>query len=593
MARRIHILPDALVNQIAAGEVVERPASVVKELVENAIDAGARRVEISLKGGGKTEISIVDDGCGMGREDATLSLDRHATSKLAAQADLSAIRTLGFRGEALPSIASVARLQLDTAERDGEGTRIVVSGGRVTAVETIARQRGTAIAVRNLFFNVPARAKFLRTVSSETRAAADAVISLALAHPGVAFRLESNGRALLDLPATSELQQRISDIWGEESAGQLVAVAHRDGDVVLTGMVQRPRSATAGGRRIHLFVNGRPFRDRSLLRAADRGYRTTVAPGTYPSVFLFLELPEGAVDVNVHPAKAEVRFREPGRIEGVVEAAVRNAMGTAESAPGLGRTGLSSARGPAAAAVTRPDGVREPARAYADADEGGAERSQMSLFMASGGEGSPAGGAPAVEALREEALPAMWQLHDTYILAQTREGLLIVDQHSAHERVLFEEFMSGTGKATASQRLLFPLTLRLSAAEYAVVEELAAILARTGFEIEPFGGRAVIVHAVPNPHPRFDAERCIREMLAELTQGSSLVDPVRNQHERIGLSFACKAAIKAGEKLDMSEMRELFDRLFSTSLPYHDIHGRPTIVQLPLQELHARFRRGG
>jgi DNA mismatch repair protein MutL len=454
--------------------------------------------------------------------------------------------------------------------------------------------------VRNLFFNVPARAKFLRTHASETRAAADAVISLALAHPGVAFRLESNGRTLLDLPATSELQQRISDVWGAESAAQLVSVAHREGDVVLTGMVQRPRAATAGGRRIHLFVNGRPFRDRPLLRAADRGYRTTVAPGTYPSVFLFLELAEGDVDVNVHPAKAEVRFREPGRIEGVVEAAVRRAMGTAESAPGLGRgvpagafAGQPDAGGSAGAhPPPRSEGVREPAPPYGAEDGGDRGRSQMSLFLPRGEEGTPPGGVPDVEALREEALPAMWQLHDTYILAQTREGLLIVDQHSAHERVLFEEFMSGAAKTREAQRLLFPLTLRLSAAEYAVVEELAVILARTGFEIEPFGGRAVIVHAVPNPHPRFDAERCIREMLAELTHGSSLVDPVRNQHERIGLSFACKAAIKAGERLEISEMRELFDRLFSTELPYHDIHGRPTIVQLPLQELHARFRRG-
>jgi DNA mismatch repair protein MutL len=600
MPRRIRILPDRLVDQIAAGEVVERPASVVKELLENALDAGASRVDVTVRNGGRAEIRVADDGWGMGREDALLALDRHATSKIRELDDLAAIRTLGFRGEALPSIASVSRLVLETAERDAEGSRIVLAGGQIQAVEPCARRTGTTVTVRSLFFNVPARAKFLRSSAVETRAVTEALLTVALAHPEVAFTLESNGAKLLDLPAAPDLRSRLSDVWSPEEADGLVAVAHRDPGVSVSGLVEQPARATRGRRRVYLFVNGRPFRDRALLRAAQRGYATTIPAGVHPSLFLFLEVQAGGVDVNVHPTKAEVRFREATAVERLVEEGVRRALGALESAPGLGRgtarpEPLSEPPYPALAGGPALR-VREPAGASRSGAPEPAARpdAQMALFVASVPPGERP--EPALPQEPRDAMPrtGMWQVHNTYILAETRSGLIIVDQHAAHERVLYEEIMRAfEDGGYATQRLLFPITLRLSPAEYAMATELSGVFARAGFEVEPFGDRTVIVHAVPEPHPRFDAERALREMIAELTQGSPLVDPVRTQHQRVALTFACKGAIKAGQALAPEEMEELFDRLFATELPYHDIHGRPTVIQLTLSELHNRFGRHG
>jgi DNA mismatch repair protein MutL len=582
MPRRIHILPEKLANQIAAGEVVERPASVVKELMENALDAGASRIDVVVRNGGKTEIRVADDGWGMGREDALLAVDRHATSKVRSEADLAAIRTLGFRGEALPSIASVSRVVLETAERDGDGTRVVVTAGQLAAVEECARRTGTTVSVRSLFFNVPARAKFLRASAAENRAVGEVVTTLALATPAVAYMLDTGQREPLNLPVAGSVAERVAAIWGAESADELIQVAHRAGGVTLTGLIQRPDDARPVSRRTYLFVNGRSFTDRALVRAADRAYRTTIPQGVYPSLFLFFEVPDGEVDVNVHPAKAEVRFRDRAAVERVLEEGIRAALGGLDSTPSIGAH--PAYEPPAAAGVTQ---VREPA------DPPRAEP-QMTLFVTGGAR--PDAPSPAPEALGEilGSAPLMWQVHNTYIIAETRTGLVLVDQHSAHERVLYEEIVRGFGTGElASQRLLFPLTLRLSPSEYALVEQLTGLLEGAGFQVEPFGGRSVIVHSVPAPHPYFDAERCLREMIAELTDGSSLVDSARTQHQRIALSMACKGAIKAGQKLTQREMSELFDRLFATELPYHDIHGRPTVVQLSLAELHRRFGRSG
>jgi DNA mismatch repair protein MutL len=611
MPRRIHVLPEKLANQIAAGEVVERPASVVKELLENALDAGATRVDVTVRNGGKTEIRVADDGHGMGREDALLSVDRHATSKIRSEQDLAAIRTLGFRGEALPSIASVSRMVLETAERDGHGTRVVVTGGQMAAVEECARRTGTTIAVRSLFFNVPARAKFLRTTAAENRAIGEVVTTQALATPAVAFTLDSGSRDVLTLPAAGNVAERVAALWGNDAAEELLPVAYRAGPVALAGLIQRPNAARPGGRRAYLFVNGRAFTDRYLVRAADRAYKTTIAPGMHPHLFLFLEVPDGEVDVNVHPAKAEVRFRDRIGVERLIEEGVRAALAGLESTPSIGMRAAPPER--AAVLPTSSSGsgmmmLREvpqtpfnahlyaaPATPAAPEDPA----SQMTLFVAGGGaapgEGAENGRAGSVPAeMFAGAAPVMWQIHNTYILAETRSGLVMVDQHSAHERVLYEEIVRDfdTGAAD-SQRLLFPLTLRLSPAEYALVEQIQGVLERAGFEVEPFGGRSIIVHAVPNPHPYFDAERCLREMIAELADGSPLVDSARTQHQRIALSMACKGAIKAGQKLTQAEMTELFDRLFATELPYHDIHGRPTVIQLSLNELHKRFGRSG
>lgn len=586
MSRRIQILPDAVANQIAAGEVVERPASVVKELVENALDAGATRVEVAVERGGKRRIRVTDDGVGMGREDALLSLDRHATSKIGSADDLKGIRTFGFRGEAIPSIAAVSRLALETREdADEVGTRITAEGGGISGVEDFPRRRGTTVEVRNLFHNAPARAKFLKSVAAETRAVSEAVTTLALANPHVGFVLTSDDRTLLDVPAVADPAARVAQLWPGDEVGTLVGVAGEMANVAVRGLVQRPDQAKPGVRRVHLFVNGRPFRAPGLVRAAERGYRTTIPHGARPWIFLYLEVDGGEVDVNVHPAKAEVRFRWQQGVEEAVEAAVRTAL-----------EGEGSAATFDVSRTPPPFQIRERAESPPPAPVAPGREAQMALFATGGTVGGASAPQPLEGALEAPLVgasrPRLWQVLNTYIFAETRDGILIVDQHSAHERILYERLMSAYGAGgQESQRLLFPLTLRLTAAEVAQVAELGGLLARAGFEVEGFGGETVIVHAVPNPHPYFDAERAFREMIHELTHGSELVRSARNQHERIAKTFACKSAIKAGQRLSSTEMEELFDQLFATELPHHDVHGRPTVVRLSRGELERRFGR--
>ncbi len=591
MKRTIQILPDAVANQIAAGEVVERPASVVKELVENALDAGAGRIEVRIEGGGKRRIRVSDDGHGMGREDALLSLDRHATSKIRLAEDLRGVLTFGFRGEALPSIASVSRLTLETSPRDGlPGTRIRVKGGRITGVEEMARQPGTTMTVEGLFFNAPARARFLRAPAAEARAVSEALSPLTLANPGVAFDLVSDERTLLELPAVSELRARIAQLWGDEVAAGMIAVEGEAGGIRLEGWLQRPDLTRPGFRRAALFVEGRPFREAALLKAADRGYRTTIPREHRPWLVLTLRVPKGVVDVNVHPTKAEVRFRDRGGIEQLIERAVRRSLEQEGSAATLDRPTLpasmerpSSERPPAERSPTSsPAVVREP-------------EAQMALFLS----GAPTEDSdsestrpetPAAEEAPET--PRLWQVHSAWIVAEVRDGLLLIDQHAAHERILFEQIMERFERGGAeSQRLLFPLTIRLTRAEYEMVMDMRGLLQRTGFEVEGFGGDTIIVHAVPAPHPRFDAERCLREMIEELTHGSELMRAATSQHERVAMSFACKAAVKAGDPLDDREIQELFDQLFGTELHFHDVHGRPTTVRLSRTELERKFGR--
>ncbi len=595
MPRRIHILPDAVANQIAAGEVVERPASVVKELLENALDAGATSIQVLLEAGGKQRTRVSDDGVGMGREDALLSLDRHATSKLSRAEDLSRMATFGFRGEALPSIAAVSRLTLETREAGEEaGTCLRVEGGRILSLEEVARRPGTTVDVRSLFFNAPPRAKFLKSVSAEARAAGEALTALALANPAVAFSLTSGQREVLHLPPVRDLATRVADLWGPQEAATLISLGGSSGPLTLKGLIQRPDAARPGFRRAHLYVNGRPFRAFSLLKAADRGYRTTVAFTQRPWLFLYFQVEEGWVDVNVHPAKLEVRFRDAALVEALVEETVRSALGGVGSAATLDGQLLpprmAVRESPAPRGGERRAGTREKKRTSIPFP------AQTALFF----RGTEGGGDPATEggpeetplAPEENRRPRLWQVHDTYILAEAREGILLIDQHSAHERVLFQRLMNSfQGEGQESQRLLFPLTLRLTPPEVRVVVELKGILARAGFEVEEFGGDTVLLQAVPNPHPYFDAERCFREMVAELTQGSELVRSARNQHERIAKTFACKGAVKAGQRLKPEEMSELFDALFATELPFHDVHGRPTVVRLSKTELERKFGR--
>jgi len=592
-SRRIAILPDAVANRIAAGEVVERPASVVKELLENALDAGATAVAVAIEAGGKTLIRVADDGAGMGREDALLALDRHATSKIRSADDLVGIGTFGFRGEALPSIAAVSRFELETAAAgDAVGTRVVATGGLVSAVEDVARQPGTTVVVRSLFFNTPARRKFLRSARSETRASTEAVVTLALALPRLGVSLLADGRQVVEALPAPTLAERVAQLLGRDFAATLLPVEHEAGGLKIAGLVQRPAEAAPAGRVAHLIVNGRPIRDHFLVRAAERGYRATVPAGSRPCVILTLVVPAGDVDVNVHPAKLEVRFRDRYAVEGAVEEAVHRALGDLVSAAPMGTgpmpwehravTGAGPRRAGAAlpelfdGAFAGPDGELE-----AEEPEGG-DAGEVMALAAEGAVAAPAPGGRQVRVLA--------QVHAAYILVEVPHALLIVDQHSAHERVLYERTMRAlAAKADGAQKLLFPLTVEFSPQELDAIEEHGDMLARLGYELEPFGGRSIVVHAVPAPHARFDAARCLRELVADLAGGrfGGLTNPL----ERFASTFACRAAIKAGQVLTDQEMRELVERLFASELPAHDVHGRPTIVQLPLGELERRFGR--
>ena len=560
MSGKIAVLASHVADQIAAGEVVERPASVVKELVENALDAGARTVRVEIEDGGKALIRVSDDGEGMSAQDAAVALERHATSKIHEASDLIGVGTFGFRGEALPAIASVSRFELETASAEGSGTRLRVVGGKRDASEPAVRQRGTSVVVRGLFFNTPARRKFLRAQATEARAVVEMVAGLAVARPEVAFSLESDGRMLLEVPPAARQIDRIAALWGRAFADTLVPVVHREGPLEVRGFVQRPSQAKPTGRKTSVVVHGRPIRDPFIVRAAEAGYRSTIAPGDRPSVLLFLDLPGDAVDVNVHPAKLEVRFREKFFVEHAVETAVRHALAPLEAASPVGAASASAG------------GTAFPNAPVWDSDAPG-------LFPA-----------PETADQRTAGPSTLMQIFDSYVVFQSDTAVAIVDQHSAHERVLYEAAMRQlTGDGAPAQRLLLPLTLEFTATELDAIERHRQLLQRIGFEIEPFSGRSVIVHTVPNPHPRFDATRCLQELVADLA--GDRFGTLANRLERFAATYACRAAIKAGQRLDPDELRELITRLLAATLPAHDVHGRPSIVQLPREELERRFGR--
>lgn len=598
---RVHKLDEDLIRLIAAGEVVERPASVLKELVENAFDAGASRVTIELEEAGRRLIAVSDDGEGMGPGDARLALERHATSKLSSAADLEAITTLGFRGEALPAIAAVSRFELATATRGGtEGVRLRTEGGAAPRTEPAAHGAGTTVLVRDLFFATPARRKFLRSEATELARLLDVVVEAALAHPAVAFEVHANRRRLLVLPAASDLASRLAAVYGADYAASLLPVAAEAQDRRLTGFVQRPDAAGRGRRRQLLFVNGRPVLDRALAQAALRGYASTLAPGLFPHFFLFLALPSDAVDVNVHPAKREVRFRDADSLFGFVQGSVRAALGGLRPAGELGRARgfrrlpggpngdaaapgrrAGSARTGAVVSGTGRPGVRERGRSgYRLSRE-----DQLALFL--NARLRERSDAPLVEA--GARLPRLWQLHDAFILAQTATGLAIVDQHSAHERVLYERILAAfeQGPPTA-QELVFPRTYALGPAERQAWEESRGLFERLGFRVEPFGAGTLALRAIPALHPRFHPEEAFLELLGDIAEGEP-GEP--SQHHRLARALACRAAIKAGQPLATEEMARLFADLFATKLPTADVHGRPAVVQIALEELVRRFER--
>jgi DNA mismatch repair protein MutL len=457
----------------------------------------------------------------------------------------------------------VSRFELETSGAGaGGGTHLRVTGGKLGAVEDAVRQRGTTVTVRALFFNTPARRKFLRAPATETRAAVEAVTVLALTRPDVAFTLSSDGRALVDCPPAARTIDRVRALWSRELADTLLPVAYREGPLEVSGFAQRPAQARPAGRKGYVFVRGRPIRDPFILRAGEAGYRSTIAPGDRPSLLLFLDLPGDAVDVNVHPTKLEARFRDKYFVEKVVEEAVRAALAPlAAAAPLVGVGGPGSGTPGAGIGGELPGGV------------------PLELF--SRGPGTPDTG---------HLSPPLLQVFDTYILFQTDSGIAIVDQHSAHERVLYEDVMRQLGGDGApAQRLLLPLTLEFTPPELEAIDANRELLQRVGFEVEPFSGRSVVVQTAPNPHPRFDAARCLQELVADLAGGR--FGGWQNRLERFAATYACRAAIKAGHRLDSDEMRELVVRLLSATLPAHDVHGRPSMVQLPKEELERRFGR--
>jgi DNA mismatch repair protein MutL len=578
----ITILPTEVADQIAAGEVVERPSSVLKELVENSIDAGAHNIEIALEEGGRKLVRVSDDGIGMAPEDVPLALARHGTSKIRKAADLVGVPTFGFRGEALPAIASVSHFEIQTATSDGEGCSTKVIGGQVRRPERISRRRGTTVSVAQLFFNVPARLKFLRSGRSEWRSAVESLTALALTQPGVRINVTHDGRSALTLPPVTSIRSRLGAIWGGRYAEDMLDVDDVTGVIHTSGLVQRPADVGTSTRRAFLSVNGRAVRDAGIARAVEAAYRSTIVAGVRPSFFLNVTVPGDSVDVNVHPAKAEVRFRDRWSVERAVEAAVRRALGNFDSAASLGFRGSNFNFRPVTFPPNPGGEILQP-RSDEDTPLFGAPRE----YNNGSTESLPDHSTGVVAAA---TIPFLMQLRRTYLAFEHEDGLVLIDQHSAHERVLYEEFMHVLERGAApAQRLLLPLTLHLGPAEGEAFDSNREYLERLGFEVEGFGGHTLIVNSVPMPHPRFDAERCLRETLDALT--GDRVAGVAAKHERLAATVACKAAIKAGEELSQAEMRSLFAALRDTNLPAHDVHGRSTIVHLTWDEVERRFGR--
>ncbi len=623
---RIHQLRDQLISQIAAGEVVERPSSVVKELVENALDAGATAVRVELEAGGKRRIVVSDDGIGMDRDDALLAFDRHATSKITTFDDLERVATLGFRGEALASIAAVARVEMLTAERPGDGQRVRIEGGRVLVAEPAARARGTTLEIASLFFNVPARRKFLRTPETELRRALEVVQGYALARPEIGFTVAHDGRTLLDAPpatgAPGDLvgaRARIAQVFGATLAADLVPIAG-DGRGI-SGFVGTP--ATARGRRQSVFVNRRLVRDRAILAAFYRAVRDEWRSEDFPALFLFLDLPPEDVDVNVHPQKAEVRFRDPG-VSDRVYFALRRALATArgeEDAPlrtpsgdagPLGWEGLGARSGgdssgapswsePAFTGEARswtpggaPHEVREPSPQALRLAEVAYAPLDRPAFSLPGSLPGASSGPLAGRGKGPTRFRLLGQYKATLILLEGPDGLYLIDQHVAHERILYERLRSAIASAQPPvQRLLQPILLELAPAESLRLATLAPHLEPVGFEIGELSGGTLALSAVPAVLGVAEAEKLVMTLAS--TAGSERAtepaDVAREILEALAASEACKAAIKMHHPLSAPAMEALVSELFAADQPYACPHGRPIVLQMTDGDLERRFGR--
>jgi len=680
---RIRILPDQVANQIAAGEVVDRPASVVKELLENALDAGASRIRVEVEAGGRRLIRIADDGCGMNRDDALLAFERHATSKLRTADDLLSIATLGFRGEALPSIASVARVTLETATGDdAAGTRIEIAGGKILHVDDAALPRGTTLAVADLFFNTPARRKFLRAESTELAHVTALVTHYALIHPEKHFELVSATHTIVSAPPVSRTAERIYQIFGKETLAQLLPVgaelrltqgglpepppwkkdptepARDPGALRITGFYSKPELQKLNRNSIYIFVNKRLIRDRLLMHAITEAYRNVIPPTSFPVVLLFLELPPEEVDVNVHPAKTEVRFRQSSQVHDFVRDSLRTALIKARPAAGF-LAALDSAPAaspslmpPAASPLPGSPDAQAPESDPADPCDAEPfaltprEPLPMPGKLAFGSEGFHAGGwegedrrawgeaaaalfqpaelpsagdcscspaaeasgsNPAAETAMVEAeqaaanlnqlgsLRPLGQLRESFILATGADGLWIIDQHVAHERVLFEKILRDRQvEQVMRQRLLMPMLVELKPAQMVVFATIAEELERNGFEVEPFGPQTLAVKAAPVGLEGAALERMLGEVIEQSSADSA--EPEHNQdltslRTRIAASIACHSAIKVNTPLDPVRMEWLLLELGKTSHPTSCPHGRPIALLYSWKEIQRAFHR--
>jgi len=589
----IRLLPEEVVNRIAAGEVVERPASVVKELVENALDAGARRIAVTLSGGGRDLVLVEDDGCGIAGEELPLAVRRHATSKLADDA-LVRITTLGFRGEALPSIGAVARLSITSRPAGAESAfTILVEGERIEGPRPAAGPFGTRVEVRDLFRRTPARLKFLRSERAELQAALETVARLALARPEIGFTLHAEGRRLLDLaPGTGDRaaceRARALAILGRELAGDLVELETEREGIRLRGLIGLPTASRADASAQYLVVNGRPVQDRLLRAALKAAYGDLLPAGRHPVAALFLELPPERVDVNVHPAKAEVRFAEPATVRGLVIGALRRCLAEEgqRTAGRIATAAMGAFRGEAAAAGRAP--VRSPSPGLAEA--AAAFRAPLVPLPPAAPPGAVGEAEPAVA----EAYPlgaARAQLLDSYILAQTKDGLVIVDQHAAHERIVLERLKAGLeAGGVARQVLMMPEVVELGPGEREALLGRAPELVRLGLLVEPFGPGAVLVREVPallGERPTAELVRALARELAELGSIWTLEAAIG----RVAATIACHGSVRAGRRLTLPEMDALLRQMERTPGSGQCNHGRPTWIELKRADIEKLFAR--
>jgi DNA mismatch repair protein MutL len=617
---RIRILPDIVANKIAAGEVVERPASAVKELLENSLDAGANDFRIEVENGGRRLIRIRDNGCGMLRDDALLAFERHATSKLHDVKDLDEIATLGFRGEALPSIGSVSRLLLETRSADETtGTRVEVAGGKILRCDEIAASPGTVITVRDLFFNVPARKKFLRSEPTELAHIASLVTHYSLAHPDKTFELLNGAAGLLHVTPVATLRERVFQVFGSQILEDLIDLGQRTHEVAepeepvrvytLTGFVSRPQVQKNNRNSIYIFVNRRLIRDRLLMHAIGSAFHNLIPPACYPFALLFLECDPAEVDVNVHPSKTEVRFRHGSVVHDFVRDAIRERLMETRPAPSFSPSPqpavtlpyseysqmlnqsddtpsftLHSEPGPAPRFDFTESVPPEPAP-----DPPSGLRLRVPDTHGAFPEGATASPSSSLSDLSD--LRPLGQIHDSFIIAAGRDGLWIIDQHVAHERILFEKVLKQRAAGRVEQqRLLMPLILQLTQAQQIEYARIADELNATGFETEPFGNRTIAVKAAPAAIGLGDLERVIYEILeiAEQELRKVSLDDLRRG---IAASLACRAAIKINTRLDQNKMNWLLTALAATEYPMSCPHGRPIALHYPTRDILKAFHR--